>query len=118
MFRAFFLLLASQLFLTPAIASGQERPPQYVIISFDGDLHLSQWERSRALARRTGARFTYFLSCVYLLSPETRGAYRGPGMAAGRSNVGNGFSRDDVAWRLREIWAARLEGHDIASLPP
>lgn len=91
------------------------RPPQYVIISFDGALHISQWERSRALARRTGAAFTYFLSCVYLLSPQTRKAYQGPGMAAGRSNVGNGFSRDDVAARLGQIWRARAEGHEIAS---
>lgn len=113
--RVVALLVASLVSSAAATASAEERSPQYVIISFDGDLHLSQWERSRALARATGARFTYFLSCVYLLSPETRVAYRGPGMKAGRSNVGNGFSREDVAWRLREIWTARLEGHDIAS---
>lgn len=89
--------------------------PQYVIISFDGASSIEQWERSRRLADRTGARFTYFLSCVYLLSPETRKRYRGPGMAAGRSNVGNAASGDDVRRRLSQIWQARAEGHEIAS---
>ncbi|WP_040676981.1 polysaccharide deacetylase [Nitratireductor pacificus] len=90
-------------------------PPQYVIISFDGALHLEQWQRSRALGQETGARFTFFLSCVYLLSPETRRAYQAPGMARGRSNVGSGYSRADVEGRLSQIWTARAEGHEIAS---
>lgn len=96
-------------------ASAEPRPPQYVVISFDGALDVSQWQRSRALARETGASFTYFLSCVYLLSPETRANYTAPGHKAGRSNVGFGYSREDVAARLRQIWTARMEGHDIAS---
>ena len=48
------------------------KPKQVVIISFDSARDISQWKRSRALAHRTGAHFTYFLSCVFLLSPETR----------------------------------------------
>ncbi|WP_367718837.1 polysaccharide deacetylase [Nitratireductor sp. GISD-1A_MAKvit] len=95
--------------------AGETAQTQYVIISFDGALHLEQWERSRALARETGARFTYFLSCVYLLSPETRKAYQAPGMARGRTNVGSGYSREDVAGRLSQIWSARSEGHELAS---
>ncbi|TWG89597.1 hypothetical protein L598_000800000610 [Mesorhizobium sp. J18] len=113
--RAAILLLTFCLSWTSALASDRALSPQYVIISFDGALHNSQWERSRALARQTGADFTYFLSCVYLLSPETRHLYRGPGMKPGRTNVGSGYSREDVAERLRQIWAARLEGHEIAS---
>ena len=38
-----------------------------------------------ALAARTGAHFTYFLSCVFLLSPETRHDYQAPGQGAGKS---------------------------------
>lgn len=103
------LLLAS---LT-ASATAAERPPRYVLISFDGARDIAQWERSRSLARRTGAHFTYFLSCVNLLTPETKSAYRGP--EGTKSNVGYAASRDDVAARLRQIWTARLEGHEIAS---
>ncbi|WP_048646130.1 polysaccharide deacetylase [Nitratireductor soli] len=111
------LALAGPCFANDATASSgpASTTPQYVIISFDGALHLEQWERSRALARNTGARFTFFLSCVYLLSPETRKEYQAPGMRPGRSNVGSGYSREDVAGRLGQVWKARAEGHEIAS---
>lgn len=98
-----------------ALADPPAPPTQYVIISFDGAQPIEQWERSRALAARTGATFTYFLSCVYLLSPEHKGDYKAPGRKAGRSNVGFAASKDDVAARLGQIWQARGEGHDIAS---
>jgi len=91
------------------------QPRQVVIISFDGARDIPQWERSRALAAVTGARFTYFLSCVYLLTRQTRGEYTAPGKAAGRSNVGFADSTADVAARLGEIWNAHSEGHEIAS---
>ena len=96
-------------------AARAETAPQYVIISFDGAKDISQWERSRALARQTGASFTYFLSCAYLLSPETRSLYKPPASAPSRSNVGFAESREDVAARLRQIWTAHLEGHEMAS---
>jgi hypothetical protein len=73
-----------------AIAVKPAGKPQYVIISFDGAHDIAQWERSRALAKRTGARFTYFLSCVFLLSKETRNEYRAPGEKAGGRQVGFG----------------------------
>lgn len=88
---------------------------QFVIISFDGAHDIGQWRRSRALAQRTGARFTYFLSCVFLLSPETRGDYRPPAKAPAKSNVGFALSTTEVAERLEQIQAARGEGHEIAS---
>ncbi len=107
--------LGALLAACPALARPVEQKTQYVIISFDGAHDLAQWQRSRALAKRTGATFTYFLSCVFLLTPETRSAYKAPGKAAGRSNVGFAASRDEVAGRLGEVWNARGEGHEIAS---
>ncbi len=98
--------------LVPASAMAGERAPQRVLISFDGAGPIAQWERARSLARTTGARFTFFLSCAFLLTPEAKAAYRGPEGA--KSNVGWAASRDDVAARLRQIWAARMEGHEIA----
>lgn len=113
--RLLLLALLPLALLPPGAAWAGSRPVQYVIISFDGAEHISQWQRSRALARRTGANFTYFLSCVYLLTREDRALYAPPGHGTGRSNVGFAGSRDDIARRLREIWTARLEGHEIAS---
>lgn len=100
---------------TPSLAGPAAKPLQYVIVSFDGAHDLAQWDRSRALAKKTGATFTYFLSCVFLLSPETRRLYQAPGKGPGRSNVGFAASKDEVAARLGQIWSARAEGHEIAS---
>ncbi|MBO6718944.1 MAG: polysaccharide deacetylase [Rhizobiaceae bacterium] len=99
-------------------SDGSERSDpavQYIAISFDGAREIEQWERSRDLARETGARFTYFLSCVYLLSRDDAGLYEPPGMPAGKSNVGFAESRESVAERLHQIWDARGEGHEIAN---
>jgi peptidoglycan/xylan/chitin deacetylase (PgdA/CDA1 family) len=90
-------------------------PVQYVIISFDGAHDIAQWKRSRALAAQTDATFTYFLSCVFLLTRQTRSNYHPPHKATGASNVGFAQSREEVAERLRQIWTARAEGHEIAS---
>jgi peptidoglycan/xylan/chitin deacetylase (PgdA/CDA1 family) len=98
-----------------ATAAPRQAAPQYVIISFDGAHDIAQWKRSRALAARTGARFTYFLSCVFLLSKETRGEYRAPGQDTGRSQVGFAQTKKEVADRLNEIRLATAEGHEIAS---
>ncbi len=118
-------LSASLVFAAPAQAGaisikpadGADKPaaPQYVIISFDGAHDLAQWERSRALASRTGAHFTYFLSCVFLLSKDKRREYKAPGRKAGASQVGFAQTRDEVAARLGEIRLAAAEGHEIAS---
>lgn len=98
-----------------AAEPAQQTSPQYVLISFDGAHDNALWDRSLKLADETGSRFTYFLSCVYLLGPGQKGLYRPPGMKAGRSNVGFAASRDDAATRLANVWAAYQAGHEIAS---
>jgi len=90
-------------------------PPQHVIVSFDGAKDNALWERSLKLADETGARFTYFLSCVYFIPTEAKADYRAPGHRPGRSNVGFGDTAADVQARLAHVWAAYQSGHDIAS---
>ncbi len=88
---------------------------QQVMISFDGAHDNAVWERSLALAQNTGAKFTYFLTCSFLLSPETKYAYVRPDGRQGRSNVGFAPSKADVAARLTNIWTAHENGHEIAN---
>ncbi|PSJ62583.1 polysaccharide deacetylase family protein [Kumtagia ephedrae] len=108
--------LTACLIAFPAAAENlPAKPRQVVIVSFDGANDIAQWQRSRSLAAVTGARFTYFLSCVFLLTRDTRGLYQAPGEKAGRSNVGFAPSTSDVAARLDQIRLARNEGHEIAS---
>lgn len=99
----------------PPAPPAPAKPKQVVIISFDSARDISQWKRSRALAQRSGAHFTYFLSCVFLLSPETRSQYTPPGKTSGKSNIGFAASTQEVTERLEQIGLAASEGHDIAS---
>jgi len=96
-------------------SAGGRVPPQYVLISFDGAHDNKLWQRSRALGQKTGAHFTYFLSCVFLMKRADRNHYKPPHMAPGRSNVGFAFTKEEIAERLDNIWNAHLEGHEIAS---
>lgn len=99
----------------PYMGHAAERPVQFVVISFDGAREIEQWNRSRKLAREAGANFTYFLSCTNLIAAENKLDYAPPGHKRGASNIGFAESREDVANRLRQIWTARLEGHEIAN---
>jgi peptidoglycan/xylan/chitin deacetylase (PgdA/CDA1 family) len=99
----------------PLAAMASDTAPPGIIVSFDGVRDNSLWQRSLTLGRETGARFTYFVSCVNLLSDANRERYQPPDRKRGTSNVGFGGSTEDVSERLKLIWQAHLEGHEIAS---
>lgn len=107
---------AATLALLSSTALAEEaKPRQLVIISFDGAHDNALWERSRKLAKKTGAHFTYFLSCTYLINPADRHAYRAPHEKAGRSATGWAQTVPEIQARLGNIWQAHLEGHEIGS---
>ncbi len=111
---AWLCVFASLSLILPASADNPDEK-QLVIVSFDGAHDNTLWEKSRTIAQETGARFTYFLSCTFLMTREQRQSYRAPGQRPGRSNVGFAPDQTDVAERLDHIWQARGEGHEIAS---
>lgn len=110
--------LAISLLGVPAIfasTSPSDETRQLVIVSFDGAHDNRLWEKSRKMAENTGAQFTYFLSCTFLMTRDQGNSYRGPGQKTGRSNVGFAQTSAEVRERLDHIWAARAERHEIAS---
>lgn len=109
------LAAAALALLSSTALAEEEKPKQLVIISFDGAHDNALWDRSRRLARKTGAHFTYFLSCTYLINPADRHAYKAPGQKAGRSATGWAQSVPEIQARLGNIWQAHLEGHEIGS---
>ena len=117
--RIVLLPLAAALAAGPALAkddaSETAQRRQLVIVSFDGAHDNLLWEKSRAMAKRTGAHFTYFLSCTFLFPKDARATYQAPHEKRGRSNVGFSQDREETMLRLGEIWLAKLEGHDIGS---
>lgn len=101
--------------LTQTAAAQDQKPKQLVIVSFDGAHDNDLWEKSRAIGERTGARFTYFLSCTFLMTRDQRHGYQAPQQRAGRSNVGFARTKKEVRERLNHIWDARNDGHEMAN---
>jgi hypothetical protein len=111
-----------------ADASGQEpesdaqeigtvqRPPQFVILAFDGSLNNGFWEESRAFARDANVKFTYFISGVYFIPDAKKSLYDAPhGLGPGKSAIGFGGDASAIALRYKHLQKARDEGHEIGS---
>lgn len=88
-----------------------------MIVSFDGAHDNALWVKSRALGQKTGAKFTYFLSCTFLKrwGSEEQKTYRAPRHVAGKSATGFAQTDREIALRLDHIWNAHLEGHEIGN---
>ncbi|EKX61457.1 hypothetical protein Sipo8835_42610 [Streptomyces ipomoeae] len=93
-----------------------QRPPQFVVFSWDGAGEDGQrlFSHFRRVARANGATMTYFLSGVYLLPVEKRDLYRPPRHSPGRSDIGFNNVRGikDTVEQLRGAW---LEGNEIGT---
>ncbi len=111
----FSALLVSLCVLIASQGAAAAKPKQLVLVSFDGAGANHLWQRSRELAGRSGAHFTYFLSCTLVIPRSAAKTYRGPHQKAGRSNIGFAQTPGDARERLSHVWQAHLEGHDIAS---
>jgi hypothetical protein len=93
------------------------RPPQFVVVSFDGSGGARLWGYWRSVARRAHAHFTFFVSGVYLIDWAHRTRYHPPLHPPGSSDIGFGFPGGelDPAGTLRQIAAAYEEGHEIGT---
>jgi len=91
------------------------RPPQFVVVSFDGSGGTQLWPYWRSVARKVGAHFTFFVSGVYLLDWAHNTIYRPPRHARGRSDIGFAPSVDVVRATLEDIAGAYREGHEIGT---
>ena len=92
-----------------------ERPPQFVVFSFDGAGSHRHWQRMLALAGESEARITGFLSGIYLVPDAERARYRAPGHGAGRSAIGFGGPPEKVDRLIADLEEARRRGHEIGT---
>lgn len=108
----------------PFQAQGQEfvveRPPQFVMLAFDGSLNLAFWKASREFAQQatkegSSVKFTYFMSGVYFLSKDLRNEYDAPKNGKGKSAIGFGGTIEDLGPRVNQVNRAIDEGHEMAS---
>ncbi|MFH8369217.1 hypothetical protein [Streptomyces sp. NPDC018031] len=93
-----------------------QRPPQFVVFSWDGAGEDSQklFSHFRRVARKHDATMTYFLSGVYLLPDSKRGVYDPPRHVRGASDIGFNDVKGvrDTVRQLRGAW---LEGNEIGT---
>lgn len=97
-----------------------DRPPQYVLLAFDGSSSIAMWKATRDFATRSKlqgapAQFTYFISGVYYVSQANKSKYIEPTRGAGVSAIGWGGSSADLLARYDQTNLAHDEHNEIAS---
>ncbi|MFJ8768223.1 polysaccharide deacetylase family protein [Streptomyces clavifer] len=93
-----------------------QKPPQFVVFSWDGAGEDSQklFSHFRGVAKKYDAKMTYFLSGVYLLPENRKALYEPPQHAAGRSDIGFNDT-EGIRDTLTELRAAWLDGNEIGT---
>ena len=92
------------------LAAGQ-KPPQFVVLSFDGACKDELYQHYRDLAKRNDGHFTFFLSGLCLLPDAEAKNYDPPKKPAGTSAIGFAdptFVQQRVE-NLRTIWNDGME---------
>jgi hypothetical protein len=92
-----------------------EKPPQFVLFSFDGAGSHEHWQRVLPLADKVNAHVTGFLSGLYLLPDSLRGTYHGPGHGAGRASISFGGTDAEVTTRVADLNAVAAAGHELGT---
>ncbi|MER6116931.1 hypothetical protein [Streptomyces sp. NPDC001743] len=97
------------------LGSGQ-KPPQFVVFSWDGAGEDSQklFSHFREVGKKYHANMTYFLSGVYLLPEAKRKLYDPPKHNAGSSDIGFNDTKGirDTLTQVRGAW---LDGNEIGT---
>jgi hypothetical protein len=111
----FLIVFIAATFLATGAQAKVQRPPQFVMLSFDGSKSVSFWRESRDFANQNNVNFTYFASGVYFLADANKSSYREPRHGAGKSAIGFGGKKEDIQPRLQQMVLAMNEGNELAS---
>lgn len=91
-----------------------QKPPQFVIVSFDGACKDELFKHYLETAKRNDARFTFFLSALCILPESDRFKYDPPLKPAGTSAIGFG-EPSFIPDRIRNLTTAYNAGHEIGT---
>ncbi|WP_338896651.1 hypothetical protein WBG99_14085 [Streptomyces sp. TG1A-60] len=97
------------------LAAG-EKPPQFVVFSWDGagDVGNGLFERFLKAGRDHGAHMTFFLSGIYVLPESKKRKYLPPNNAPGASDIGY-LTDEHIKSTLGHLRTAWLDGHEIGT---
>ncbi|MBC7753285.1 MAG: hypothetical protein H7Z71_03540, partial [Moraxellaceae bacterium] len=127
-----FVILLMTLLTIPSFAktkkrspSASERPPQFVLLAFDGSSSLDMWKETVAFAdtvKTTGINnqiqnigFSYFINPVYYTEKQYKSIYKTPAIGHATSCIGWANPVGSVLKRVNLTNEAFLHGHEIGS---
>jgi hypothetical protein len=91
------------------------KPPQFIVVAFDGAGSHELWNHWRSVAKEAGdARMTFFLSGIYAVPKEKRMVYNPPGKPQGASDIGWTTAERIPTW-IKDVNTAYDEGHEIGT---
>ncbi|OEU95498.1 hypothetical protein [Streptomyces oceani] len=101
---------------TPKKLKPGEKPPQFVVFSWDGAGEDSNalFSRFRELAKKYDASMTYFLTGMYLLPEDEKKRYHAPGHDPGDADIGY-LKDENIRSTLKQTRKAWLDGSEIGT---
>ncbi|AXK84535.1 polysaccharide deacetylase family protein [Nocardia farcinica] len=96
------------------LAPGQ-KPPQFILFSFDGVGLSPNWDMFLEVAERVDARFTALMTGLYFLTDDNRHHYRGPGHRPGEAAIAFGGHPEDVYAQIDYLNRTWLAGHEMGT---
>lgn len=101
---------------TPRKLRPGEKPPQFVVFSWDGagEVGNKLFSRFRKVAKEHDAAMTYFLSGLYLLPEDEARRYEPPGHERGASDIGY-LKDENIRATLEQLRLAWQDGSEIGT---
>ncbi|GEE03684.1 hypothetical protein nbrc107696_41300 [Gordonia spumicola] len=92
-----------------------EKPPQFVLFSFDGVGANAHFDSFLDAADRSGARFSALMTGLYFLTDAARNHYQAPGHEPGQAAIGFGGSKAEVKSEIAYLNRAWYAGHELGT---
>ncbi len=92
-----------------------ERPPQFILFSFDGVGVTPNWDEFLKAAEETDSRFTALMTGLYFLTDDARTEYRGPGHRPGEAALAFGGTESEVIEQIGYLNRTWYAGHEMGT---
>lgn len=92
-----------------------EKPPQFILFSFDGVGVSQNWDLFLNTAQSVDARFSALMTGLYFLTDRARNHYRGPGYPPGEAALAFGGTRAEVSEQIDYLNRTWLGGHEMGT---
>ncbi|HEY9314572.1 polysaccharide deacetylase [Williamsia sp.] len=95
--------------------SAGEKPPQFILFSFDGVGVSENWDLFLETAEQSDARFSALMTGLYFLTDDNKHEYQGPRHAPGESSLAFGGTRVEVIEQIEYLNRTWYGGHEMGT---